>query len=208
MIILVNGGPALDRFGPSKFVGRFVAPRSGHIIRPGEVYACDNDVLKAWDEDRYIRMLNRLAGVPGCLFVTAPDCVTMTPTGPLGDARVTVERFWDWRQEITGRGFPVALVGQDGAEDLDLPWDAFDAWFIGGSTEWKLSASSYDLVCEAKQRNKWIHMGRCNTQRRLKIAYDMGCDSVDGTGWSMFPDKYMLRDLPFLEALHRQPLLF
>lgn len=200
MIILINGGPALDRFGPTQLVGRLVSPRSGNKIRPGEVWAGDNDAFKAWDEERFIRMLNRFDGVSNCRFVTAPDVV--------GDARATLSRFEDWWYEIAGRGFPIGLVGQDGAEDYALPWDIFDAWFIGGSTKWKLSAASADLAREAKRRGKWVHMGRVNTRRRLRIAYDFACDSVDGTGWSMFPDKYQLRDLPYLAELHAQALLF
>jgi hypothetical protein len=200
VIVLINGGPALDRFGPTRLVGRLVSPRSGNLVRPGERWAGDNDAFKAWDERRFLRMLGRLDGVPGCLFVAAPDVV--------GDARATRDRFEDWRPEVTGRGFPVALVGQDGAEDLDLDWAAFDAFFVGGSTGWKLSAAAADLCREAGRRGKWLHVGRVNTRRRLRIAHDLGADSVDGTGWSMFPDKYLERDLPFLAGLHRQPLLF
>jgi hypothetical protein len=208
MIVLINGGPALDRFGPSGYVGRLVSPRSGNRIRPGESWAADNDALKAWDEDRFVRMLGRFDGTPGCLFVAAPDVVRMTEDGPVGDARATLERFWDWWYEIAGRGFPIALVGQDGLEDLDIPWDAPDALFLGGSTAWKLSFAATDLAAEARQRDKWVHMGRCNTHRRLRIAYDIGCHSVDGTGWSMFPDKYLRRDIPYLAGLHRQATLF
>lgn len=198
--MLINGGPALDRFGPSGLVGRLVSPRSGNRVRPGERWAGDNDSFKAWDEGRFRRMLDRVASWPDCLFVAAPDVVA--------DARATLDRFRAWRDEITARGLPVALVGQDGAESLDLPWHAFDALFVGGSTAWKLSAAAADLAAEAKRRGRWVHVGRVNTRRRLKIAYDLGADSVDGTGWSMFPDKYLGRHLPYLATLHRQGRLF
>lgn len=196
MIVLINGGGELDRFGRSDLIGRLVSPRCGNVVRPGERWAGDNDAFLAWDEGRFLAMLGRMEGVPGCLFVAVPDVV--------GDARATLERFDDWRQEVAGRGFPVALVGQDGAEGCDLPWDAFDAWFVGGSTAWKLSGASSDLVAEARRRGKWVHLGRCNSLRRMRIAYDFGCDSFDGTGWSMFPDVYMKRHMPFLRNLHRQ----
>jgi hypothetical protein len=199
VIVLINGDPALDRFGPTGWVGRLLSPRSGHIIRPGQVWAGDNDSYLAWDEARFRRMLRRVAAWPGCLFVAAPDVV--------GDARATLARFPAWRAEIAAHGLPVALVGQDGAEGLELPWDSLDALFVGGTTGWKLSAAAADLVAEAAARGKWAHMGRVNTRRRLRIAHDLGCDSVDGTGWSMFPDKYLARDLPYLAALHAQPML-
>lgn len=200
MIVLINGGGALERLGPSPYLGRLLSPRAGNVPRPGERWAADNDAFLAWDEDRFISMLCRIEAYPGCLFVAAPDVV--------GDARATLERFDDWWWEIVGRGLPVALVGQDGAEDLDIPWDALDAWFVGGSTAWKLSAASADLVLEANARGKWAHMGRVNTQRRMRIAYDFGCDSIDGSGWSKFPDDYLRRDVPFLASLHRQKTMW
>lgn len=200
MIVLINGGPGLDRFGPSRLIGRLISPRSGNKVLPGQIWAADNDAFLAWNEDRFVKMLNRLEGTPGCLFVTAPDVV--------GDARATLDRFWDWRLEITGRGFPIALVGQDGAENLDVPWDCIDAWFVGGSTEWKLSATAADLVGEANRRGKWTHMGRVNSRRRLRIARDAGCESVDGSGWSKFPDHYLKRDLPLLAELTEQKTIF
>lgn len=200
LIVLINGGPALDRFGATGYVGRLVSPRSGNLIRSGERWAADNDAFLAWDEGRFLRMLDRLDGVPGCLFVAAPDVVA--------DARATLERFAVWQPELTRRGFPVALVGQDGMEDESVPWADLDAFFVGGSTEWKLSAAATDLASEAKRRGKWVHVGRVNTRRRLRIAYDMGADSVDGTGWSMFPDKYLRRDIPFVANLHQQRVLF
>ncbi len=202
MIVLINGGPALDRFGPSNYVGRLVSPRAGNVARPGEWWAADNDAFRAWDEDRYLAMLARTESwdLDRCLFVAAPDVVA--------DAQATLDRFWNWYPEIAGRGFPIALVGQDGAEDLGLEWPAFDALFIGGSTAWKLSTAVADLAAEAKRQGKWLHVGRVNTRRRLRIAYDLGADSVDGTGWSKWPDFYLTHELPFLHGLHRQRTLF
>jgi hypothetical protein len=202
VIVLINGGPALDRFGPTGLVGRLVSPRSGNKVRPTEIWAADNDAFGAWDEARFLRMLHRIEdwSRAHCRFVAAPDVVA--------DPRATLERFGDWWYEIAGRGLPVALVLQDGAEDLELPWEALDAVFVGGTTEWKLSAAAEDLVREAKRRGKWAHMGRVNTRRRLRHALEAGCDSVDGTGWSMFPDKYLTRDLPYLAELHRHAVLF
>jgi len=195
VIVLINGGPALDRFGPTDLVARLISPRSGNKIRPGERWAADNDAFLAWDEGRFLKMLNRVDAKKGCLFVAAPDVV--------GDARATLARFWDWRYEIVGRGLPIALVGQDGAEGMEWPWDAFDAWFIGGSTGWKLSAAAECLAREASSRGKWVHMGRVNSRRRLRHAAEIGCDSIDGTGWSRFPDKYLADGLRWIREIDR-----
>lgn len=107
-----------------------------------------------------------------CLFVVAPDVV--------GNAKSTMALYPEWREIIKLFGFPVAFAGQDGLEDFGLP-DDFDAFFIGGSTKWKLSKSAREFAQEAKRRGKWLHMGRVNSLARIHYAESIGCDSVDGT---------------------------
>ncbi len=200
MIVLIKPGCSIDQLPRNKFLGRIVSPRHWNLVKPGERWAADNDAFLAWDEPRFLMMLERNAGIPGCLFVAAPDVV--------GDAKATADRFWDWHLEITGRGYPIALVGQDGAEDLDLEWAAFDAFFIGGTTEWKLSAAAADLMAEAKLRGKWVHMGRVNTLMRIRQAWAVDVDSIDGSGWAKFQGKYLERHLPYLESIQQQRKLF
>ena len=38
-------------------------------------------------------------------------------------------------------------------------------------------------------------MGRVNSLRRLAYAASIGCDSVDGTQWVRFRDKYLRQGL-------------
>lgn len=102
----------------------------------------------------------------------------------------------------------MAFVGQDGIEDLEVPWDQFAAWFVGGSARWKLSSSSADLIAEAKRLGKWVHVGRVNSLRRLQACYDMGADSVDGSSMSMYGDKYIHQFCAWVERLHGQPTLW
>jgi hypothetical protein len=83
----------------------------------------------------------------------------------------------------------VALVGQDGAEHLPLPWEHFQALFLGGSTEWKLGPGAARLAAETKRRGYWSHLGRCNTLKRFRHAFFLGCGSVDGSGFSRWPDE-------------------
>lgn len=170
-------------------VGRLVSPRHyGRIAatpRAGMLWAADNDAYSAWDEKRYDRMLNALIGVPGCLFVTAPDVV--------GDSVGTTFLFHHWGPVLHGLGLPIGFVGQDGATGGGIPWKWIDALFIGGSTEWKLGPEAAELVYEAQDRKKWVHMGRVNTWRRLEYAKSIGVDSVDGTTLSMFTDTYLPR---------------
>lgn len=168
------------------------SPNLGVLCSPRNVYgddiqgwpwAADNDAYGAWDEGRYRAMLERIRPRTGCLFVVAPDVV--------GNAAETLYRFFAWRDVIRDSGQPIAYVGQDGQEALPVPWDAFDTFFVGGSSEWKMSDVARSLVQEAKRRNKHVHMGRVNTHQRIQYAKALGCDSADGTSMSMFRDTYL-----------------
>jgi hypothetical protein len=78
-------------------------------------------------------------------------------------------------------------MAQDGLERLErwmsMAWPRIDALFIGGSTDWKLGPAARTLVREAKRRGLWVHMGRVNSLKRIAYAAEIGCDSIDGTGW-------------------------
>lgn len=185
-------------------LGHLLTPRNRNsvssLLATGLPWAADNGAFSGFDPDTFRAYLRRITLAPRCLFVVVPDRV--------GDAAVTLELFGEWALPVRATGQPVAFVGQDGAEGMALPWDDFDAWFIGGSTEWKLSGASAALAAEAKRRGKWVHMGRVNSLKRMRIAYDMGCDSVDGTSASMFGDTYIPQYCGWLEAIHAQPSLF
>jgi hypothetical protein len=133
-------------------------------------------------------MLDAVTGTPGrCLFVTVPDVVP--------NAHATAALFEVWWRALARRGLPAALVAQDGIEHLQrwlsMAWPRVDALFIGGSTAWKLGASAEALVTEAKSRGKWVHMGRVNSDRRVRYAASIGCDSIDGTKWVRWRDAYL-----------------
>lgn len=170
-------------------VGRLVSPRQYSRIadtpRAGMLWAADNDAYAAWDETRFVKMLNAIKGVPGCLFVACPDRV--------GDADATAELFERWSPAIRRRELPLGYVAQDGLIGDAVPWLVVDALFIGGTTEWKLGPEAADLVYEAKDRKKWVHMGRVNTWRRLEYAKSIGVDSIDGTSLSMYTNTYLPR---------------
>jgi hypothetical protein len=135
-------------------------------------------------------MLERMRGSKP-LFVTAPDVVA--------DAIATMDLIDRWAPVVRSYGYPVAFVLQDGQEKLCMPWAQIDAVFIGGSTEYKLGPEVRWLIREAKWRGKWVHMGRVNSLNRLGYARDIGCDSADGTGYSMFPDANLPAALKYLE---------
>lgn len=130
-------------------------------------------------------VLYQLRDVPGCLFVCVPDVP--------GKARETLDRFFEWAAWIKYLGYPVALAAQDGMEYLPIPWGVLDALFIGGKKqdkwwqEWKLGPGAHNLILEAKNRGKWVHVGRVNSHKRMIQVMEMGADSCDGTNTSIEP---------------------
>lgn len=152
---------------------------------PGARWAADNECYSlgdAFDPDRYVRFLERTCHLASqCLFATAPDVVA--------DANATLHQFVPWSESIHALGLPVALVAQDGLENLPVPWNVFECLFIGGTTEWKLGPAARQLVASAKARGKWIHVGRVNSAKRLRYCLGLGVDSVDGTEWAINPGR-------------------
>lgn len=189
MRILISGSTASLR----RAIARVGSDHLGILLTPagrrtpasasesGLPWAADNGAFSNFDPGRFATMAAACRGLPGLLWVAVPDVVA--------DARATLERFDEWLPRLPG--LPLAFVGQDGIEDLPIPWIHFDALFLGGSTDWKLSRAAYDLAIEAKDQGKLVHMGRVNTLRRLRIANAFECDTVDGTACSRFGDHYI-----------------
>jgi hypothetical protein len=181
MIALVHAAPStLERYRRSN-LGVLCSPRRFYRDVEGWRWAADNDAYSDWSEARFRRMLGALRGLPGCLFVTAPDVV--------GDAEATNFLFYEWLPKMRVCGQPVAYVTQDGLHEP--PWGEFEALFIGGSDEWKMGEANRALVVEAKRRGLWVHMGRVNGHQRIRYAKAIGCDSFDGTSMSWFRDRWL-----------------
>lgn len=198
IILVTTGHPTLHQHpGPD---GEAIHPRLGRLLQPrhlssveltaeaGIPWACDNDCFQGLKRDAFVKMLDRVEGLPGCLFVTVPDVV--------GDAAATAEAFDEWAPDLERRGLPVALVAQDGLEDMP-EWLAerlprLAALFIGGSTEWKEGPAAAELARQAKAAGKWVHWGRVNTRRRFDLIVATGAaDSFDGSKWARFRKTYL-----------------
>lgn len=186
--------------------------RVGIMAQPGNKVHMYCDDYPAWAVDNacfsqgerfdlgaYLCWLVTLPRRDHCLFATAPDVV--------GDAVATWKRSASVLPVLRRLGFRAALVAQDGLDPAALDWDAFDCLFVGGSTAYKLSEAAYAVVREAKRRGKHTHMGRVNSERRLRAAAVGGYDSADGTFLKFGPDKNLPRLVGWLERLERQPRL-
>jgi hypothetical protein len=131
------------------------------------------------------------------LFVTAPDVVA--------DAAATCARWPFWSRLIRGLGWPPAFVAQDGLTADRVPWPELGALFIGGSTAYKESTAARDLCGVAQARGVWVHWGRVNGRRRYELAKLAGANSIDGSGFSLYPDTNIPKISEWDRALAAQP---
>jgi hypothetical protein len=187
---------------------RYAHPNLGRLVQPrcygsvektaaaGIPWAADNDAFHNFDPEAYERMLVRLQGLPGCLFVTIPDSV--------GDADRTAELYDQWRPRMGD--VPVALVAQNGLMPGRVPWDEIDALFIGGDDTFKLGPDGERLAHAARDHGKWLHVGRVNGMRRLRYCATLHADSVDGSSWARWKAIWLAGGL-IAVAQPRQPRL-
>jgi hypothetical protein len=207
MLLLATQAEPQMRQWAHLHLGRLVTPR--HFPRIATTaardipWAADCDGFGGFDAGRYERMLGALRGVPGCLFVVAPDVP--------GEAGLTDLLFEEWMPRIAAHGLPVAYVVQEEGceyEPRGVPWGAIDALFIGCVDDReKLGPRIRALVADARRRGRWVHMGRVNSARRVAIAREIGCDSIDGSGWVRWRDAHLRRGLALVSAPPQMSLL-
>lgn len=98
------------------------------------------------------------------------------------------------------------LPVQDGMDPLDvaavLRSHSNLGLFLGGTTDWKLrTMREWGIMAGALDR--WYHVGRVNTRRRIRLCAESGATSFDGTSVSMYSIT-----LPLLDSARKQPNLF
>ncbi len=176
---------------PDLVAGQLLTPLTRYR-NAGGVFAIDNGAFSGFRAEDFATLLQREEpSRDQCLFVTVPDVVAA--------GRRTLE-IWKYRHSIV-RHWPLALVAQDGMEDLDIPWGEMAAVFIGGGDPWKDSKASLDIVKTAKTLGKHVHVGRVNTAKRFKLFAEAGADTCDGSGVAMY--DHMLDDIA--KALSEAP---
>lgn len=168
------------------------------LLDNGIIWAGDNDAFtgnfcekkwKSWIISTCRKYKNT------CKFIAVPDVV--------GDCDKTIENYKLYHGLVRENGLPLAFVAQDGQESRDLP-DDYDALFIGGTTEWKMSKGAGECIKRAKSNGKWVHIGRVNSQKRIHHFNVLGADSCDGTTISRGPRINMRR----MDIALRQDVLF
>lgn len=180
-----------------RFAGIMTTPGHKGIpqgIIDGMPWAADNEAYSlGFNPNRFFPWLETMKPYKGnCLFIPLPDVVGNSIT-TLNQWRNWVVRFWSW---------PLAFVAQDGQENLPFPdLSTFGTLFIGGSTEWKLSAGATECIKRGQAAGKHIHIGRVNWGKRyrafriLEGSERFTCDGTrnkhDGTtktikDWSLY----------------------
>lgn len=181
MILMINNSPkfinAIKTRHPKhrRKIGQLLTPRES-LEKTGDTWGLDNGCFSSFKRRPWEKMLDRVDDK--CKFVCCPDVVC--------NGRRTLELFhlFDVPKKC--------LVLQNGIEDLDIPWRDLDAVFVGGDDEFKFSQTCRDICKAAKILDKWVHVGRINTSKRLEAC--MGwADSVDGSGISRF--DHMIDDI-------------
>jgi hypothetical protein len=200
VLLLVSGA---TRFPRGEDVGHLIVPRQWNDpdsldLQPGR-WAMDNGCFVGFDPGAFMRMLYAYRDKRGCLFVTAPDAVA--------DAAETLHLWMFWSPVIRALGHSPAFVAQNGLAMPRVPWDDFGTLFIGGDDAFKDGPVSRTLCAYAKAKGKRVHWGRVNGKRRYELAMKAGADSIDGTGFSMYPDTNIPKAQAWRRAIHAQPEL-
>jgi hypothetical protein len=162
LLLATQAGPQMLAYSHphlGRLVQPFHYPRIADTAARGVPWAADTGGFEGETVRRFARMLPALQGLPGCLFVVSPDVV--------GDAEATDLLFAEWSPRIRSLGLPVAYVVQERGEDVDphrIPWAEVEAIFIGCAEDRvKLGPSVRTVAQMAKERGKWLHMGRRST---------------------------------------------
>lgn len=184
----------MDRY-PSFISGQLITPLTSFKTWQGQ-FAVDNGAFTQFSERRYRRILDRNeVKTDRCKFVTVPDIV--------GSGRRTLEIFRH-RDRWISSDLKIALVIQNGIEDLDIPWSELQAIFIGGIDPYKSSKAVADIVKTALILKKHVHIGRVNTATRFDYFSELEAHTCDGSGVARYDhmmqslvSKLTSRHLPF-----------
>lgn len=199
MFMLVNSRPKAICVKEHDNLGFLVTPFSNTPYEQvkNKVYAIDNGAFAGLDEKKFTNIVNKFKNNKKELFIAVPDVV--------GSHKETIKMFYKWRDKLTD--YNLGFVAQDGMTSQDIPKEV-QAVFIGGSTEFKLGQTAYDIIQTAKQNGLWVHMGRVNSLKRIKYAFDSNVDSIDGTKYAKFDKVHLEKALKYISNLEKQiPLI-
>lgn len=165
-------------------VGVLIGPSYGKKVPVDSwmPFVLDNDAFTAWRDKKpwnveawreMIRWI-RMTGLQP-LWAAVPDVVT--------NREATMENWLRYCDEIKSLGWLTAFCVQDGMTPDDVPAGA-DVVFVGGSDGWKFP--NLKMWTENFPR---VHCARVNSPPMIERCEELGCESVDGTGWFRDPSR-------------------
>jgi hypothetical protein len=166
----------------------------------GFPYAIDNGAWTAftqkrpWDRAKFEGVVALLGA--GADWIVLPDIVE--------GGMESLNRSLDWIPRLDHLRVPLLIPVQDGMtyEDLAPHVGPLVGLFVGGSTEWK-EASMAEWGRLKLDTGCYLHVGRVNSARRIRLCHLAGVDSFDGTSVTRFACT-----LPMLDRARRQSTLF
>lgn len=179
MMYLIATGSDIDALNPVPVhaeIGIMTSPRARgrSALNSGRRWASDCDALSKHGHDfgLYDAHLYGLAAFQRtCLFVVVPDLP--------GDGEGTLSSYFAHAPLLHEYGFPLAYVMQDDSEYLPIPEDAQVA-FLGGTDPWRMTWGAA-MLRRARAQGMRTHVGRVNSNQRLRSLALTECDSADGT---------------------------
>lgn len=187
MMLIMGQSNRIWHYWSGKFpgsVGVLIGPSYGKKvpIDPWMPFVLDNDAFtcwrdkKPWDVEAWRSMLSMVGmKVQTPLWAAVPDVVA--------NREATIANWPIYSGEIKKRGWNAAFCVQDGMTPEDVPADA-DVIFVGGSDKWK-----FPKLSMWTSSFKRVHCARVNSVKMIEACEQLGCESVDGTGWFRDPSR-------------------
>jgi hypothetical protein len=179
---------------------RLLVSATGPLRSEGFPYALDNGAWTAYqkggpfDARAFMAALRKMGRDAD--WTVIPDVVC--------GGRASLDFSLQWMSIVLDQSPRALLAVQDGMVSGDVQGflGSRVGIFVGGSTEWKeatiglWSALGREVGC-------WVHVGRVNTVRRIRICTSEGATSFDGTSASRFS-----KNVPRLDLARRQSGFF
>ena len=157
--------------------------------------ALESDWLWMMDNNEYAGGFDTIKWISALLKYRKyrATCLGIPIRDKVGDALETLRRFSQYWRVVKDLGYPVAFVSQDGISPEMVPWHLVDVLFVGGTDRHKLGSEAGMMIAEARERGKWVHIGRVNSVKRMRMFWM--ADSVDGTHLSIVTGDERKRDV-------------
>ena len=162
---------------------RLIVSATGALRHEGMPYALDNGAWTAFQQQRQFdeRLFWRAVEQMGenADWIVLPDIVA--------GGQASLDYSIAWMNRLRGLPTKQLIAVQDGVtlDDVRDFLNPMVGIFVGGTTEWKES-TVHEWGLLARRTCCYLHVGRVNSARRIRLCAAAGADSIDGTSASRF----------------------